>query len=163
MKKTLTGESVETLKEKVEEIEKEIEDSEADTTKVEAGGDDKDSPGVDPESVTAELEESDDLVLEYESKDPEVGPAVCTDGPEDENPEDEDGFEMPVGMDALMNELTKALGRKRYIQASIGVITASVAGALATSRPNAAKTDADVIQLAKDVRKIVEAVVAEDW
>jgi len=147
--------------------EKSAPDSEADTAKVEVSEDGQDSPGFDPESATAEVEDETPEV----TPEAETGPAVFTDElSEDGNPEEEDvvveeeeGAEMSVGMDTLIDELERSLGRSICVRGSIGVIVASVAGALVQSRPSCAKREADILELAADTRKIVEAIVAEDW
>jgi len=168
MKEALKAEETpESLKEKVEKIEEELKEekksapaSEDDTVEIEDGGDGQDTPGFDPESATAEVGDSNDLVLEYESKEPEAEarPAVCTD---EEVVVEDITDEIPEEVLEMMKKVMR--GRSGIVNASAGVITASVAGALVTSRPGCAKREADILELAKDVKKIVEAVISQDW
>ncbi len=164
MKETLEAAPGETLEEKIAELEekgenpeekKSVPDSEDDTVEIEDGGDGQDTPGFDPESATAEVEEE------------APGPAVCTDElSEDENPEEDVVVEdITEEIPEEVLEMMKKVMRERsgIVNASAGIITASVAGALVTSRPGCAKREADILELAKDVKKIVEAVISQDW
>ncbi len=156
------------MKGETPEEEKLVPGSEDDTVEVEDAGDGQDSPGFDPESATAEVEDEAPEV----TPEAKAGPAVCTDElSEDENPEEEDvvvegegeAVEVSLGMDSIIDEFEKSLGRGLRIRSSVGAIAANVAGALVVSRPGCAKREADILELAADTRKIVEAIVAEDW